>query len=484
MSQDKSIARKKIVIFGVLAMTLTAVWLTDQRQKNSIKPKLQSQINSELDESGLPPSKSLTVSQRLSYGEKLLFVADDNPQKQLGIKNYRQGQYEQAINNFQDYLDNNPNDPEALIYLNNSYASLKGNSTNIGVIVPIGGSLDVAKEILRGVAQAQNEINLKGGVQSNETSSSLIKVQIANDDNSPATAKKIAAHLVADDEIMGVIGHNSSSASLAAAPVYQAGRLVMISPTSVARELSQAGSYIFRTTPSSRVLAETIAQYTAEVANRQRVAVCYDSNSSASSSFEEEFSLTLSELGGEIVPIECDFSSDSFNPDEVPSKAVANGAEALLLIPAVNNINQAVEVTKANSNRLPLLGNHSMYTYETLKVGQKDVNGLILPVPWNSSNTESTYIQDAKKLWGMQGNWRTAMAYDATKAVLKGLEIANSREELQQVLSNNGFATQGATRKVVFTPSGDRQGEATIVKVKSGKTSGTGYDFVSLKSNS
>ena len=170
--------------------------------------------------------------------------------------------------------------------------------------MPIGGSLDVAKEILRGVAQAQNEINKRGGITHNGVKT-LVQVQIANDDNDPEVAQKIAASFVAQPNVIGVVGHNSSSSSIAAAPIYQQGNLVMVSPTSVARELSQAGSYIFRTTPSTRVLAETLADYAANTLHRHKIAVCVDADSPASTSFKDEFSLSLFESGGQVVSADC-----------------------------------------------------------------------------------------------------------------------------------------------------------------------------------
>lgn len=481
MTQDRSITKKKkFVILGILMMILVGIWSTNQRQKNSLKSQLQDKVSSKVENTSQLLEEDFSIDSRLSYGAKILLTANNNPQKQLGVQKYQAGAYQQALTNFQDSLDNYPNDPETLIYLNNSFAALKGDSVSIAVSVPIGGSLNVAQEILRGVAQAQNEINLKGGLKFNGVRS-LVKVQIANDDNSPEIAKEIAAELAADPKVMGVIGHNSSNSSLAAAPIYQQTNLVMVSPTSVARELSKAGDYIFRTTPSSRTLAESLAKYTVNTIRRQKVAICYDSGSPASTSFQEEFALSLSELGGKIVPIDCDFANQNFNTNEIPSQAVANGAEALLLVPFVNNINQALEIARVNANRLPLLGNHSMYTYETLKIGQKEIKGLILPVPWHPPLEESAYTKNARQLWGMAGNWRTAMAYDASKALLTGLNTANNRQELQQVLANQGFFAEGATGKVTFTPSGDRLKSATIVKVESGKTSGTGYDFASLQ---
>ena len=198
----------------------------------------------------------------------------------------------EAISKFQKSLETHPNDPEALIYMNNSIAAIDPNAIAIAVSVPIGGSLDVAKEILRGVAQAQNEINAKNGIANNGRND-LLQIIIANDDNEPEIAKQIATELLDNPQVEAVIGHNSSSASIAAAPIYQQGGLVMISPTSVATELSQVGNYIFRTTPTTRILAQTLAEYTIEKLHRQRITVCSDSEDSASSSFREDFSLSV-----------------------------------------------------------------------------------------------------------------------------------------------------------------------------------------------
>ena len=476
---------RKIFIFSILTVILLAIWSIDKRKESINVP--QDKLNQLKEKHSQVKKRQLStdvqVEPRLSLGEQILIEADNNPAKQLGVQYFAAGNFSEAQIKFANSLQSNPNDPEALIYLNNSLAPLQTKPVTIGVSVPIGGSLGVAKEILRGVAQAQNEVNKRGGIEYNGVKT-LVQVEIANDDNDPEIAKLIAASFVAQPDIMGVIGHNSSNSSLAAAPIYQQGNLVMVSPTSVARELSQAGNYIFRTTPSTRILAETLAEYAVKSIRRQKVAICVDSSSPASASFENEFSLSLFELGGEAVVINCDFASQDFNPDRVPSKAIANGAEALLLIPSVNKINQALEVARANQNRLVMLGNHSMYTYETLKIGGSDVKGIVIPTAWHPNATkDSEYNRNALRLWGMEGNWRTATAYDATKALLAGIDSANTRTELQQVLMNPGFSAPGALGQIQFKPSGDRQIEATLVKVQAGKSSGTGYDFVPLDSS-
>lgn len=467
---------RKMLVFGLLIAIFLGIWAISRRRESSDVTENNSStwIERWRNEN---QNQEFEIEQKISSGEAILVGADNNPNKQLAAKKFAAGEFKEAQIEFANSLAANPNDPEALIYLNNSLAAMELKSLKIGVSVPIGGSLNVAKEILRGVAQAQNEINKKGGIEQ-DGRKRLVQIEIANDNNDPETAKQIATHFVADPEIEAVIGHNSSDASLAAAPIYQAGNLAMISPTSVARELSQAGSYIFRTTPGSRILAETLAQYTVENIRRQKVAVCFDSTNSASMSFKEDFSLSLYELGGEVSSTDCDFASPDFNPDKIPSKAIADGSEALLLVPSVNKITQALEVAKANQNRLSMLGNHSMYTYETLKIGQSDLNSMVIPTAWHPESTaDSQFNQNARKLWGMEGSWRTATAYDATKALTTGLRSATTRQELQQTLSNPGFFAPGVVGKISFQPSGDRQIQGTLVKVQPGESSGTGYDF-------
>ncbi|WP_319422641.1 ABC transporter substrate-binding protein [Pleurocapsa sp. FMAR1] len=474
-----------ITIFSILVIISLPIWLLIRPQIGIFQNQTDSSQKTASSENGQANQKqsSFKAENRFSSGEKILIGADNNPDKQLAAQMYAKKDFGEAISKFQKSLETYPNDPEALIYLNNSIAAIDPNAITIGVSVPIGGTLDVAKEILRGVAQAQNEINSKNGI-ANSGRNDLLQIIIANDDNEPEVAKQIATEFVDNTQVEAVIGHNSSSASIAAAPIYQQGGLVMISPTSVATELSQAGNYIFRTTPTTRILAQTLAEYTIEKLHRQKIAVCSDSEDSASSSFREDFSLSVFELDGEITATECDFGSDNFNADEIPGKAIADGAEALLLIPSVDKINQALQVAQSNQNRLTLLGNHSMYGYETLKVGGSDTNGMILPVAWHPDATaNSSFNIEAERLWGMAGSWRTATAYDATKALIAGLsQIDDSnrvtaRQQLQKVLTDSGFSVPGVLGDITFQSSGDRLVKGVLVKIQPGTSSGAGYDF-------
>jgi branched-chain amino acid transport system substrate-binding protein len=443
----------------------------------SIGPLIYWLNNAKDNSSSVTLTENKDLKERVSLGNHLLITANSNVTKQEAVKAFDNRKYDVAAKNFAASLASNSNDPEALIYQNNAVALASNNIYKIGVSVPIGGNLDVAQEILRGVAQAQNEVNNAGGI-----GSKLIVVEIANDDNNPDIAKQIAENFAQDSQILAVVGHNDSDVSIAAANIYQKSGLVMITPTSAADVIPTIGNYIFRTTPNTRALANTLAEHTVKEAEKTKIALCVDSQSEVSQSFQAEFTWSIYRLGAKILPTECDFSAPDFLASSIISKAVSDGADALLLAPSVRQVNQAVEVAKSNENRLSLLASHGMVTHSTLKDGKTSVNGMVAVVAWNhdSQKSSNSFIQDAQKLWGGSVNWRSAMAYDATKSILTGLSFASERDRLQQVLEDPKFTAQGATEDITFLPSRDRNISGTVVRVQPGKSSGTGFDFVSF----
>ncbi len=417
-----------------------------------------------------PPTAQLFQT---SMGEEILINADKTPDKQAGVKAFAAGSFDAASSKLESSLKVKPNDPESLIYLNNARAAQKNHPFKIAVVGPIGSNRDIAQEILRGVAQAQNEFNRSGGLKGR-----LLQVEIGNDSNDPDLAKQLANKFAQDPGILAVVGHNASEASLAAAPVYEKSGLVMISPTSGATALSGKGNYIFRTVPTDRVDAKNLAHYAIKTARKTRIAICTDSKSPYSQSLKGEFTNAVYEESGRVSGVPCDFSAEKFNPKAVMDKFMSDGANGLLLLPSVERIKQATDMAKTNKGRLELLSGSTMYTFETLQQGQVDVNGMVLSVVWHPTQfPENPFSANATKLWGGAVNWRTAMAYDATQVIITALKQSNTRQELQKILSSPGFSVNGATGKIEFLKSGDRDGKSILVKVQ---PSGTGYDFVRL----
>jgi len=160
-----------------------------------------------------PPPDLRGLPERISLGNRLLIAAVTTPAKREGIAAFVAQDYDKAVEWFELSLKALPNDPETRIYLNNARLRSQNQPPhNIATsVVPIGTNLNVAQEILRGVAQAQDEANRKGGIDGVG-----LEVTIIDDDNNPAITREMARLLVENNRLMAVVGHNTSDASMAA----------------------------------------------------------------------------------------------------------------------------------------------------------------------------------------------------------------------------------------------------------------------------
>jgi branched-chain amino acid transport system substrate-binding protein len=412
------------------------------------------------------------VRERISTGEKLLLPSDATPGKEAAVKAIASGNYTEAVANLQASLNSNRNDPEALIYLNNARIGNQKSYT-IAASVPIGSDVNVAQEILRGVAQAQNEVDASGGI-----GGVPLKVTIANDDNHPAVAQQVASEFVKNQNILGVVGNFGSDVTLAAGKVYQNGQLVLISPTSTSVQLSGFSQYVFRTVPSDRFAANALSRYMLTQLQKKKAAVFFNAQSNYSKSLKDEFTTAVFGDGGQVVA-EFDLKNPSFNPVDAVQQAIAQGAEVLMLAPNSAALEQALQIVQVNDKRLQLLGGDSTYNPLTLQQGRSNAVGMVLAVPWHIlGNPQAEFPKAANQLWGREVNWRTAMAYDATKAIVAGIQRNPTRSGIQQALSASNFSAVGAAGSIQFLPSGDRNQSVQLVKIQPGNRTSFGYEFV------
>ena len=459
----------KILFFAVLTGTVLLGnfwWLKHQNLD------LASQIQPTADNSAQSKSQ---LERRFSWGEKVLFPQTSTLDKERATAALAQGNYGKSVSLFSRSLKTLPNDPETLIYLNNARIG-RGKSHSIAASVPIGSNVNAAQEILRGIAQAQDRVNQEGGI-----GGIPLKVQIVDDGDRPKVAQQVASSLSHNQEILGVLGHYASDVTLAAAKIYQSAQLVAISPTSTSVKLSNSSPYLFRATPSDYMAARALAEYMLNRLEQKNVAVFYSSQSNYSKSLKSEFTAAVSLGGGRIVR-EYDLSDANFSAADSLEQAMNSGAKVIMLAANTDTLNQALQVVQVNRHRLKLLGGDDVYTPKTLQVAGELAQDLVLAIPWHlKSNRETEFSQVASHLWRGEVNWRTAMAYDATKALIAAIERHPSRIGVQQALADPDFSVPGASDQIHFLPSGDRLKPIELVKVEPSRHNAFGYEFTPIK---
>jgi len=434
------------------------------------------------------------IQKRISAGERVLAreeaINSENQRfgraKERGVEAIAKRDYDSAVNELEAALNEYKNAPETLIYLNNARIG-DNRSYTIAVSIPLyedevsKATLDASKKyepnasaILRGVAQAQQEVNAAGGIDG-----VLLKVVIVDDDNDKEVAKKAVEELAKNQEVLGVIGHFSSGTTLAAKEVYDRIELTAISGASTSVDLSDR-DYVFRTVPSDAFTAEKLADYMLNTLGQQKVVIFYDSKSNYSKSLKSTFVREVEKSQGKIIA-EFDFDNPDFNANDDVNYAIEEGAEVIMLAAHGGNLPQVYKVVQANNRKLNLLGGDELNNIKILNNSKELATNMVVSVAWVEDVRSEEFVSQAKQLWGdVKLNWHTAMTYDAAQAFITAIRLNPSRDGVYQELLNNDFSASGASSRVRFTFNGDRASSVYLIKVEPSNPSlsGTGYDFV------
>jgi ABC-type branched-subunit amino acid transport system substrate-binding protein len=391
-------------------------------------------------------------TEKFSSGERTLFVSLVENEQLEGMKAFSSGYYSEAQQWFKSAVLNKPSEPEPQIYLNNSLARQKGNPHILAVSLPVTGTNpNSAKEMLRGIADAQTQFN------NNPQNSRLVEILLVDDSNSTAIAPVAAKQLSDNPQVLGVIGHNTSDTTGAALPEYEKANLAMVAPTSTSTALK--GNVFFRTIPSDQASSRELAKYIA-TQGVQKIALFSDQSSysaSARQGFEEWFDGSI--LNKVDFQNLAQFSLNILNTQ-------SQQAQALVLFPSVENVPGAITIAKENAGKLKLFGGDALYASSVLTSGGEAVNGMVLVVPWFASPGSDNYAKRAEDRWGGQVSWRTASSYDAAQALFATLsENVTRAQVLQRLRSVSLPATETSGESLGFDQNGERVSPPRLVEV-------------------
>jgi branched-chain amino acid transport system substrate-binding protein len=456
------------ILLGSLAITGAALTAGYFLYKHMINPPLVI----------VPPSLpgTLSVGDKNLGGNEGRNSSNFLQAKNAGISAMSGKNYSLATTEFDKALRITSNAPETHIYANNAKIGDK-KSLSIGVAVPWKSNEPGALEVLRGVAQAQTEINNAGGVDG-----SPIKVVLVDDAGEIEMAKQTAAAFGKDPQILGVVGHFSSDTTAAAVQIYKDSKLVSIAPVSTSFKLTGITPYFFRTVLSDYIAARSLSEYALRNIRKTKAIVFFTSGDSYSESLKSEFYQSMGAGGGTIVK-EIDMAADDFNAKTALTQANAAGAEFIMLAANNSTLDKSLQVIDNNNRRLPILAGDALYSPKILEGGKDKAVGMTVAVPWHiDGDPKAKFAISSRQFWKADVNWRTALAYDAVQAFAVAMKTPNpTRETIQKALTNSTFQATGSSGLIKFLPSHDRNATVQLVKIALGNKSRTGFDFVPVR---
>lgn len=197
--------------------------------------------------------------------------------------------------------------------------------------VGLAGSMGTAggRAVRQAAEMAVDEINGRGGINGRR-----LALVVKDDGGDPRRAIEVATELRDDARVVAVIGHINSSATLAAAAVYNHPRrgVVALSPTASSPQVTFAGPWTFRVSPSDLAYGPALARW-ARARGVRRAAVLY-ANDEYGRGVAASFAGTFRSDGGAVVaqdPYLTEMLTAGTGPEPYLRRALARGIDALFI---------------------------------------------------------------------------------------------------------------------------------------------------------
>ncbi|MGC8454334.1 MAG: ABC transporter substrate-binding protein [Cylindrospermopsis raciborskii] len=336
----------------------------------------------------------------------------------LAIETLEKADYQRAVELFEKAMQDNPRDPEVLILYNNALANQQGSPlAKLAVVLPVTGvrfTDNIQQEILRGVAQAQDEFNQKRRKQNKNAR--LVEILVCN---KKTTAEQVAKELVDEPSISGVIDYDAHDREFTI-PIYEKSELAVIfSP--VADATSKIPSFFKAASSDISVnSAQKLAEYAHNNLQAKTAVIFANPQNGYGKKMIEEFRNRFKTLGGEVTKV-VDFTGPNFDAMEAVNELQSPIA---VLFPDRENVSPAVNIAKARSDSsdkqvrgLKLLTGDTLYGDNIPAENIRAMEGMVFSIPGFSNNN---MIQGQKASQTAETSYM-ATSYNATQLLIESL---------------------------------------------------------------
>jgi branched-chain amino acid transport system substrate-binding protein len=335
----------------------------------------------------------------------------------------------------------------------------------IGAIFALTGDAAMYGErAKRGVELALEEIN-KEGIRERE-------VNIIYEDSQGDPQKAVSAFqkLVELDKVKFIIGPLSSSEVLSIAPMAEKKKVIILTPTSSAPQITDAGDYIFRNCMSDLFDGAALAEFVVEELQKKTAGIIYINNDFGIG-LKESFKKRFSSLTGEII-IEESFERRDTDFRTQLSRIKAKNPDVLFLV-GYAEMGQILKQAKELGLKSQIVSFSSFEQPDIIKVAGNAAEGVYYTFQGFDAKSEEEVVKNFtakyKGRYNEDSDIFAALSYDALKIyaeVLKegGFNVEDVKRALYGI---KDFV--GVTEKTSFDKNGDVIKPIGIKVVKDGK---------------
>jgi len=347
-----------------------------------------------------------------------------------------------------------PRAPDAAIAIG-EYSSMTGTTATFGQ------STD------QGIRLAVDEINASDGVLGRR-----LAVFLEDDQSRPEEAATAATKLVNQKHVVAMLGEASSSRSLAAAPICQANRVPMVSPSSTNPRVTEVGDYIFRVCFIDSFAGAVMARFAAGSLKLTRVALLVDVRNDYSIGLATYFREQFKTLGGQILAEQSYSEGDSdFHAQLTQLKAV--NPEAIYVPGYYTEVGTIARQARELGIKAPFLGGDGWDSPKLWEIGGEALNGSYFANHYSVDDPNPAvqkFVGDYRARYKLVPDALAALGYDAARILADAMRRAGSTagEKVRDALA----ATKdfpGVTGKITLNADRNPIKPAVMLRIENGR---------------
>jgi len=352
----------------------------------------------------------------------------------------------------------------------------KTKTIKVGINAPITGDIPKVGEGTKFAAQMWlADINAAGGL---EVGGEKYPVELVIEDNESKaeSAVKVQTKMITEDEVLVIVGPQSSKQAIPAGEVANNYGTPMISPWSTNPDTTNNRPFVFRGCFLDPFQGPVLANFMTDEFGYTKAAVLYDVASDYPKGLAEFFKEAWEKLHGpgSVVAYESFTTKDADFSSQL-TKIIKSGADVLFTPQYYNEVALIVQQAHELGWDKPIVGSDSWGSAETVELCGKDCYGLFFSTHYaaaGATGATKAFIDRYKKEHGYVPDDVGALTWDALGLVQEAIQSAGKitgNIEKDRKAVRDAFAKikeyDGITGKMTFTENGDPIKCAVVVKI-------------------
>ncbi len=348
------------------------------------------------------------------------------------------------------------------------------NEIPVGLYGAMSGSeASFGQATMQGVKLAAEEINASGGVLGKK-----IRLVIEDDQGKAEEAASAVTKLITRDNVIAIIGENSSNQSLAAAPICQSNGIPMISPSSTNPNVTKKGDYIFRVCFTDPYQGKALATFVRQNLNATKAAILRDNKNDYSVGLAEVIRAEFTRLGGTIVAEQSYSGGDNeFRPQLT---AIKSANPEVLFVPGFyTDAGQIALQARDLGITVPLVGGDGWDSPTVISIGGKAVDGCYFSDHYfvgEERPAVQRFVGEINKRTGKNPDANSALGYDALYILTNAIKAAGSLDRKairDHIATTKQYA--GVSGVITMGPDRDPIKPVAMIKIDGGTTHFAGW---------